>query len=80
MLLRDLVDHFSRATELTIELDEIVEHILRHGIQDEIHLFGADTDPTKLRGAFVQFTYHKAMCGDPVLVTHVVYSENVELE
>lgn len=80
MSLRNLIDYFSQVTQLPVEVDEIVKRIRETSHQDEVHLFEADTDPTKIRGVFGQFTYHNHVYGDPVFVTHVVYSKNVPLE
>ncbi len=79
-MLRDLVDHFSHVTKLPVEVEEIVDRIKATSSQDEIYLFEDDTDPTKIWGAFHQFTYQRTAYGEPILVTHVSYSANVALE
>lgn len=79
-MLQNLINRFSGQTDLPIEVDHIIDAIRDLGWQDEIYLFPADTDPTKVRGAFRQFTYTKAVYGDPQLVTHIVYSRNVSRE
>ncbi|WP_284263104.1 hypothetical protein [Roseicyclus amphidinii] len=78
-MLRELIEHFSEVEELPIEIDDIVAKIMDLGFQDEIFLFGADTDPTQVRGAFHQFTYRDGVYADPRLVTHIVYSQRVSL-
>lgn len=78
-MLNTLIKEFSARDRLPIEIGEIVEKIGELGIQDEVFLFEADTDPTKVRGAFHQFTYRKTLYGEPQLVTHIVYSKNVSL-
>lgn len=79
-MLRELVEHFSHVAELPVEVDEIVAQINVIGLQDEIYLFEADTEPTKIRGAFHQFRYRPGVYADPISVTHIVYSANVPLE
>lgn len=78
-MLNKLVESFAGRVELPIEVDEIVDAIKDLGWQDEIYLFPVDSDPTRVRGAFRQFTYQKAVYGEPQLVTHIVYSKNVSL-
>lgn len=75
-----VLDHFSKTTELPVEIDEIVNFLIASGIQDEVFLFPVEADPTKLRGAIRQFRYHKLPYGDPISVTHIVYTTLVPLE
>ncbi len=79
-MLAELIEKFADRSELPVDVGEIVEAIKAMGIQDEIFISGQDIDPAKIRGAFCQFTYHKVLYGEPILVTHVVYSQNVPLE
>ncbi len=79
-MLRELIEHFSQVTELPVEVDSIVDQIKAQSAQDEIFLYEIDTDPTKIRGIFHQFTYHKVPYGEPILVTQVGYSSNVSCE
>ena len=78
-MLQKLVEQFADNTNLPVEIDDIVEAIKALGWQDEVFLFAADTDPTRVRGAFRQFTYRKGVYAEPQLVTHIVYSQNVSL-
>lgn len=79
-MLRKLISKFDEIEDLPVEVDQIVAAINEMGLQDEIYLFEADTDPTKIIGAFKQFTYHKGVYAEPTLVTHIIYSSKVPLE
>jgi len=79
-MLSDLIEYFSRMHELPIKIEDIASQINAMGIQDEIYIFQADTNPTKVRGGFHQFTYSKGVYADPQRVTHIVCSKNVPLE
>ena len=78
-MLTKLIDYFSEVVQLPVEISEIVNKISEMGIQDEIYLFEADTDPTRLRGGFNQFTYRPGVYAEPRFVTHIVYSKNVDI-
>ena len=80
MSLQDLIDKFADISRLPIEIDEIVAQITHMGYQDEIYLCPDDTNPKEIRGAFYQFTRHDAVYGDPVFVTHIMYSRNVPID
>lgn len=66
--------------ELPIEIDDIVAQITAMGVQDEVYFFqDEEMDPTRLRGAFRQFTRHGGVYSDPILVTHIAYAARTEL-
>ncbi|MGO4449136.1 hypothetical protein AB4Y96_09430 [Phyllobacterium sp. TAF24] len=76
---KKLIDTFAGRIELPIEVTEASDVLVNFGIQDEIILSPADTDPGKVRGIFYQFTKHPAVYAAPHLVTLIVYSQNVDL-
>jgi len=78
MSLARIVDAFDGVTELPIEIPEVQDVVQRLGIQDEIVCVPVDGDPSKCRGVFYQFTKRDGVYGEPILVTLVVYSANLD--
>ena len=74
--MRLLFDYLSEIRELPVEITELTAVLVQAGVQDEIYLRPVDTDPSSLRGAIRQFRYHQEAYGEPVWVTHIVYSQN----
>lgn len=79
MSLAHIADAFDGVTDLPIEIPEVQDVVQRLGIQDEIVCVPANSDPFKCRGVFYQFTKRDGVYGEPVLVTLIVYSENLDI-
>jgi len=79
-MLQELIHHFEAEVELPIEVEEISIKINSMGIQDEIYFFPVDIDPTEIRGAYCQFRIRPALYGEPKWVTHIAYSQHLDIE
>lgn len=79
-MLKKIIEQFAEKTELPIEVQEIADAIIGAGIQDEIHFVDVDADPAVIHGAFARFSYHKAIYGDPIWVTHIPYNSRDPLK
>ncbi|HRV61819.1 MAG TPA: hypothetical protein P5036_02485 [Albidovulum sp.] len=78
-MLKKLIEQFSGGTNLPIEVDDIVRAITEMGVQDEIHLFQADTDPAVVRGVFHQYRRPRGLYCEPDWITQIVYTKNIDV-
>lgn len=79
-MLKELIEHFEAVVELPIEVEEIALKINDMDLQDEIYFFPADIDPTEIRGAFRQFRTPTGVYGVSKWVTHIAYSQHLDVE
>lgn len=63
-----------------IEIEGIAAELVNLGCQDEFIFSPQNTDPGVLRGIYYQYIKHNQAYGQPILVTLIVYSQNVSLE
>ncbi len=73
------MSEFSECKDLPIEVNEVADALIKHGIQDSIIFSREDTDPGKIRGIFYQYTTSPGVYCQPDFVTLIVYSSNVDL-
>lgn len=78
--MRLLFDYLSETRELPVEIKDLISVLIDAGVQDEIYLRPVNTDPGSLRGAIRQFRDHRGVYGEPLWITHIVYSKNSPLE
>lgn len=75
MSLLNVLKHFDPIRELPVEIPAIRDMVLTMGFQDSIVFVPCKKmDPTKLRGAFYQFTTHPGVYTAPNFCTLIVYS------
>lgn len=81
MTLLRVLDHFNPIRELPIEIPDMRDVVIKFGIQDSIVFVPCQKmDPTKLRGAFYQYTTHKGVYVAPDFRTLIVYSGQLSID
>ena len=80
MALRHLIEALAHIDRLPVEINEVRDHLIKLGIQDEIIFSPEDMDPARVRGVLYKYTTHPGMYAPPDLVSLIVYSSRLSLE
>lgn len=76
----ELIEFFSSFTKLQVGINEIADHIIASGIQDEIRFIGVELDVGILRGFLHRYTIRAKLYGDPIFRADIYYDRRQDLE
>jgi hypothetical protein len=80
MSARDLIRFFSEFTTLPVQINDIVDHLVDSGCQDEICFIGVDFDINIVRGFIKRYIFRRVPYGDPVFHTDIYYDRRQGLD
>lgn len=79
-LLERLVSFFDGFENVPIEIDDVRDHIISLGVQDEIIFVESDVDPSKLQGMIKRYVKRNGVYAEPLLCSLIVYSQHLSME
>jgi hypothetical protein len=79
MLVSDLISFFSDFTRLPVRIDDVVDHMVDHGVRDRITLIPVDIDTAILRGFLFQHEQLRAY-GEPLECADIYFGIDQEPE
>lgn len=79
MKVKDLIYFFSTFSILPVEIEDIRDHLVEHGISHRIRLLPFDCDPKHLIGMFAHYGY-KTPYGDEVIYCDISYCSRLPIE
>lgn len=80
MLVTRLLEHFDCYTRLHIDVNDVRDHLVKMGVQDEIRFHFVKMDAAKIRGIIYQYSKHAAVYGDAVLCSEIVIANDMGSE
>lgn len=72
MLIQQLLEHFDKVTTLHVDVNDVRDHLIAIGVQDEIEFRFVKMDATKIRGLLHRYTRSSGVYGEPVLCSDII--------
>jgi hypothetical protein len=79
MIISELIEQFSKRTELPVDVNDVLACLKHGGIEGKIEFIGVEFKTEILQGQIRTFYGHNVAYGDPVLYVNIYYDRHADL-
>jgi len=80
MSVAEVIRHFSQRTDLSIDVNDVVDLVKAKGLQDEIEFIGVDYDTSIILGNFQKWTRRPGVYANPIYGVDIYFHRHLPLD